>query len=64
MLASCGLCNWAFRTSICLQQATINMEDGVMIGIEVVVPNFGGMIQDLKRGTFHLSTNWVGIPEV
>lgn len=25
-------------------------------------PNFLSMLQDLKRGTFHLSTNWISIP--
>ena len=30
-------------------------------GIEV--PGFQAMFQDLKRGTFHLSTSWVEIPD-
>ena len=37
-----------------------NLADGV---IEVVVPNFAAMMQDLKRGTFHHTMNWVEIPE-
>ena len=43
-----------------LQQVSTNIGTGVM-GVEL--PVFQGMLQDLKRGTFHLSTNWVEIPE-
>lgn len=28
----------------------------------VDLPTFAGLLQNLKRGTFHLSTNWVEIP--
>lgn len=43
-----------------LQQVATNVEEGVY-GIDL--PTFAPMLQDLKRGTFHLSTNWVSIPE-
>jgi hypothetical protein len=26
-------------------------------------PNFASMLQELKRGTFHQSTNWISIPD-
>jgi hypothetical protein len=44
-----------------LQQVSTNIGDGVT-GVEL--PTFSGLLQDLKRGTFHLSTNWIAIPEV
>ena len=44
-----------------LQQVATNV--GLGVG-EVDLPVFSAMMQDLKRGTFHLSTNWVEIPEV
>ena len=40
------------------QQVAINVADSV-IGVEV--PSFGSMLQELKRGTFHQSTNWIAI---
>ncbi|KAI2492492.1 hypothetical protein MHU86_22072 [Fragilaria crotonensis] len=43
-----------------MQMVAHNIADGV-IGVEV--PNFTVMLQELKRGTFHNSTNWVDIPE-
>ena len=43
-----------------LQNVAINVVDSVE-GVDV--PSFAGMLQDLKRGTFHISTNWVPIPE-
>ena len=43
-----------------LQQVAISVGAGVG-GIDL--PSFATLVQDLKRGTFHLSTNWIGIPE-
>ena len=43
-----------------LQQVATNIGDGIM-GVEL--PSFQAMMQDLRRGTFHLSTNWIDIPE-
>ena len=43
-----------------LQQVAVNVEASVM-GIEV--PSFTTMLQDLKRGTFHVSTNWIALPD-
>ena len=43
-----------------MQQVAANLVEGVA-GVEI--PVFGAMFQDLKRGTFHHSTNWVEIPE-
>jgi hypothetical protein len=42
------------------QQVAIKVADSV-VGVEV--PNFGSMLQELKRGTFHQSTNWIAIPD-
>ena len=42
------------------QQVATNVADGIT-GIEV--PNFQALLQELRRGTFHLSTNWLDIPE-
>ncbi|KAI2491521.1 hypothetical protein MHU86_23049 [Fragilaria crotonensis] len=42
-----------------LQGVATNLVDSVM-GVEK--PNFAVMLQDLRRGTFHLSTNWIPIP--
>jgi hypothetical protein len=43
-----------------LQQVAINVAVGVT-GVEV--PNFQALVRELKQGTFHLSTNWLEIPE-
>lgn len=43
-----------------LQSVAINVADSID-GVDV--PSFVGMLQDLKRGTFRISTNWVPIPE-
>ena len=43
-----------------LQQVAINLDEGVL-GVEV--PSFAAMLQDLKRGTFHISTNWIALPD-
>lgn len=42
------------------QQVAINVAESV-VGVEV--PTFGSMLQELKRGTFHQSTNWIAIPD-
>jgi hypothetical protein len=42
-----------------LQQVAINMADSVA---GVKVPSFASMLQELRRGTFHHSTNWMDIP--
>lgn len=42
-----------------LQQVATNVVDSVA-GVEV--PNFVSMLQELRRGTFHHSTNWMDIP--
>lgn len=42
-----------------LQQVAISVGSGVA-GVEQ--PSFHAMMQDLRRGTFHLSTNWIDIP--
>ena len=42
------------------QMVAVNVDEGV-IGIEV--PNFSPMLQDLKRGTFHISTSWIALPD-
>lgn len=42
-----------------LQAVATNIVDSVA-GIER--PNFSGLLQDLKRGTFHQSTNWIPLP--
>lgn len=42
-----------------LQQVATSGPDGVP---SVELPMFAPMLQDLKRGTFHLSTNWIAIP--
>ena len=42
-----------------LQGVATNLMDSVT-GIEK--PNFVVMLQDLRRGTFHQSTNWIPIP--
>ena len=41
----------------CMQQVASNVVEGVEM------PSFSALMQDLKRGTFHLSTNWVAVPE-
>ncbi|KAI2507085.1 hypothetical protein MHU86_7354 [Fragilaria crotonensis] len=43
-----------------LQQVGTNVADGVN---GIPLPSFASLLQDLKRGTFHLSTNWVAIPD-
>lgn len=43
-----------------MQQVASNVVDGIA-GIDL--PNFNVLIQELKRGTFHNSTNWVDIPD-
>lgn len=43
-----------------MQMVTGNVADGVA-GVEV--PSVATMLQELCRGTFHQSTNWVDIPE-
>ena len=43
-----------------LQQVAINVAAGVT-GVEV--PNFQALVRELKQGAFHLSTNWLEIPE-
>ena len=42
------------------QQVSTNVDESVM-GVDV--PNFASMLQDLKRGTFHVSTNWIALPD-
>ena len=42
------------------QQVAISVGAGVG---DIDLPNFAPLCQDLKRGTFHLSTNWIEIPE-
>jgi hypothetical protein len=42
------------------QQVAIKLVESI-IGLET--PNFSSMLQELKRGTFHQSTNWISIPE-
>lgn len=42
-----------------LQQVATNVVDSVT-GVEV--PHFSLMLQELRRGTFHQSTNWMDIP--
>lgn len=43
-----------------LQQVGANIAEGVT---GVPLPSFTAMLQDLKRGTFHISANWVAIPD-
>jgi hypothetical protein len=43
-----------------LSQVATSLGPGVA-GIEL--PSFSAMMKDLRQGTFHQSTNWVGIPE-
>lgn len=43
-----------------MQMVALNVADGVS-GVEA--PSFTSMLQELKLGTFHNSTNWVDIPE-
>lgn len=43
-----------------LQQVSTNLGDGV---VGIPLPSFASLLQDLKRGTFHMSSNWVAIPE-
>ncbi|KAI2501865.1 hypothetical protein MHU86_12630 [Fragilaria crotonensis] len=42
------------------QQVAVNVAESVF-GVEL--PSFALMLQDLKRGTFHQSTNWIAIPD-
>lgn len=42
------------------QQVAVNLTDSV-VGVEA--PQFASMLQELKRGTFHQSTNWIYIPD-
>lgn len=42
-----------------LQGVATNIVDSV-VGIEK--PNFAALLQDLRRGTFHQSTNWIPLP--
>ena len=41
------------------QQVAMNAPEGIG---SAELPLFAPMLQDLTRGTFHLSTNWVAIP--
>ena len=43
-----------------LHQVATNVGVGI-VGVEL--PTFNGMIQELKRGTFHQSTNWMEISD-
>jgi hypothetical protein len=43
-----------------LQQVAINVAVGIT-GVEV--PKIQALVRELKQGTFHLSTNWLEIPE-
>ena len=43
-----------------MQMVASNVADGVT-GVEI--PSFTSMLQELRRGTFQNSTNWVDIPE-
>jgi hypothetical protein len=43
-----------------MQQVSVNVVDG-LTGVEA--PTFTTMLQELKRGTFHQSTNWIAIPD-
>ena len=43
-----------------LQQVGANIAEGVT---GVPLPSFTAMLQDLKRGTFQISANWVAIPD-
>ena len=43
-----------------MQKVAVNTVEG-LLGVDM--PDFTGMLQDLKRGTFHHSNNWVAIPE-
>lgn len=43
-----------------MQTVAVNVVEGVA-GINM--PDFSSLLQDLKRGTFHHSNNWVAIPE-
>lgn len=43
-----------------LQQVAISVANDVS-GVEV--PNFQALLRDLRQGSFHLSTNWLEIPE-
>lgn len=43
-----------------MQSVAVNVVEGVA---GVSMPDFAGLLQDLKRGTFHHSNNWVAIPE-
>ena len=42
------------------QQVAFNVAESV---VGVAVPNFSGTLQELKRGTFDQSTNWIPIPD-
>jgi hypothetical protein len=42
------------------QRVAVNIIENV---VGVKTPNFSPMLQDLKRGTFHKSTNWIPIPD-
>ena len=42
-----------------MQGVAINLVDSV-VGIEL--PTFTSLVQDLKRGTFHHSSNWIAVP--
>lgn len=44
-----------------LSLVATNMASGVT---GIAVPVFDSMVTELKRGTFHQSTNWVSIPEI
>ena len=41
------------------QQVAVNIAESV-VGVETL--SFSTMLQDLKRGTFHQSTNWIAVP--
>lgn len=43
-----------------MQAVACNVATGI-VGVDI--PSFSSMLQELKRGTFHHSTNWIDIPE-
>ena len=43
-----------------LQAVSTNLAEG-HAGVDV--PDFRSLVTDLRRGTFHLSSNWVPLPE-
>lgn len=43
-----------------MQQVCASVSDDIT---SIPIPSFAAIIQDLKRGTFHQSTNWIVIPD-